>query len=420
MRKSGSDGWQGIEAGMEGGMIVAVDLDLYGARDALLWNAMKALWQGDVARAWQSCSNFVGDDLKFTGTRLLFLYQLIGELDYFSGGDEAECWFRRYMDKCNASFGVNETVLFHLGNLCARKGDSLHAMVYYHKALHIKKYYPEVYVNIALLAEQQGDSKLLQQMQLQMEDKGRMALARGEMQERRWREIPAIDPWQIPIFINARDRLGCLKQLLDWLRDAGYANIHILDNASTYPPLLEYYAKLEEQGIRVWRLGTNLGHTALWQSGILEKLDIRTPYVYTDPDVLPVENCPKDFLAVLLGLLRKYPWLEKAGLGICYEDLTYFDASAKREWEKNFYQVPVEEGVYFAPVDTTFALYRDARHYSVEAAVRTAGQLMCRHLPWYYDYEHLPEDEQYYMAHANNSSTLKEDWCKQGGSGNDE
>ena len=395
---------------MEGGRIV--EGNFYGVRDALLWDGMKALWQGDMAQAWQLCSHLIGDDVIFSDTRVIFVCKLIGELNYFSGGEEAEVWFHRYMANCPAFYGVNETVIFHLGNLYARKGDLLQALAYYQKALDVKKYYPEVFVNIALLADLQGEPELGQQLQLQLDGKGRTALAHRELQERRWREIPAIDHWQIPIFINARDRLGCLRQLLDWFQDAGYANIHILDNASTYPPLLDYYATLEEQGIRVWRLGKNLGYTALWWSGILEKLDIRTPYVYTDPDVLPVENCPKDFVAVLLGLLRKYPWLEKAGLGLCYEDLTYFDAPAKREWEKNFYQVPVEEGVYFAPVDTTLALYRDARHYCIEEAVRTAGKLVCRHLPWYYDYEHLPEDEQYYMAHANGSSSLNGDWRK--------
>ena len=31
--------------------------------------------------------------------------------------------------------------------------------------------------------------------------------------------------------------------------------------------------------------------------------------------------------------------------------------------------------------------------------------MMVRHLPWYLDAENLPEDERYYMAHANESST---------------
>ena len=34
-------------------------------------------------------------------------------------------------------------------------------------------------------------------------------------------------------------------------------------------------------------------------TGILHQLDIRTPYVYTDPDVLPVESCPKGLVARL-------------------------------------------------------------------------------------------------------------------------
>lgn len=32
--------------------------------------------------------------------------------------------------------------------------------------------------------------------------------------------------------------------------------------------------------------------------------------------------------------------------------------------------------------------------------------MMIRHLPWYLDRNHLPEDERYYMEHANSSSTL--------------
>lgn len=383
----------------------------YGYSDRLLWDSIEALWQGDMALAWRAFDGFAGDSVDVSSTRELFLYQLLGELQLASGNyDQAEECFGKYRDKFPAFAGENETVLFHLGNISAYKGDLPRALTYYREALGIRKYYPEVFINIALLAEQMGDSDLGRQMPLNEED-GKL-LDRREFQERRRREMPETNPWQIPIFINARDRLDCLRQLVDWLRQAGYEKIYILDNASTYQPLLDYYGTLEEQGIWVLKLRQNLGHTALWQSGILEKLDIRTPYIYTDPDVLPLEECPKDFVAELLGLLRKYPWLEKAGLGLYYEDITYFDAAAKRNWEKMFYQVPVEAGVYFAPVDTTLALYRDARHYCIEEAVRTGGRLMCRHLPWYYDYERLPEDERYYLEHASESSTLRRDWDK--------
>ena len=383
----------------------------YGDDDILLWGCMKALWQGDMTLAWQAFDEFAGDSVDVSGTRELFMYQLLGELQLASGNDDkAEECFQKYRGKFPAIAGKNETVFFHLGNICAHRGALPQALAYYQEALQVRKYYPEVFINIALLAEQLGEQELGRQLPL--DEESRRLLERRELQERHWRDIPEIDPWKIPIFINARDRLGCLRQLVDWLRQAGYEKIYILDNASTYQPLLDYYSMLEEQGIWVLKLRQNLGHTALWRSGILEKLDIRTPYVYTDPDVLPLEECPKDFLADLLELLRKYPWLEKAGLGLYYEDITYFDAAAKQAWEKQFYQIQVEKNVYFAPVDTTLALYRDARHYCIEEAVRTGGRLMCRHLPWYYDYERLPEDERYYLEHANESSTLKMDWDK--------
>ena len=66
----------------------------------------------------------------------------------------------------------------------------------------------------------------------------------------------------------------------------------------------------------------------------------------------------------------------------------------------------MEDNVYFGGVDTTFALYRNYRHYNVHISARTTGKYMARHLPWYYDYQNLPEDERYYAEHANNSSTL--------------
>ena len=66
----------------------------------------------------------------------------------------------------------------------------------------------------------------------------------------------------------------------------------------------------------------------------------------------------------------------------------------------------MERDLYFAPVDTTFALYRNFRHYHLHISARTAGGKMARHLPWYYDYDHLPEDEKYYMEHANRSASF--------------
>ena len=46
---------------------------------------------------------------------------------------------------------------------------------------------------------------------------------------------------KIPIIINNFNRLTYLKDLIFFLEKNGYVNIVVIDNASTYPPLLEYY-----------------------------------------------------------------------------------------------------------------------------------------------------------------------------------
>lgn len=55
--------------------------------------------------------------------------------------------------------------------------------------------------------------------------------------------VKNIDYKKTPIIINNFNRLSTTVQLIDALKQRGYNNIHILDNQSTYPPLLEFYKK---------------------------------------------------------------------------------------------------------------------------------------------------------------------------------
>lgn len=74
---------------------------------------------------------------------------------------------------------------------------------------------------------------------------------------------------EIPIIINNFNRLTTLCLLIEALEKRGYSNIYIIDNASTYPPLLEYYNKCP---YTVFRLTENLGFKALWKSHLNKKL----------------------------------------------------------------------------------------------------------------------------------------------------
>lgn len=205
---------------------------------------------------------------------------------------------------------------------------------------------------------------------------------------------------QYPTFIICRDRVSCTTQIVEWLENAGQERIYLVDNDSTYEPLLEYYEKTNHTVIR---LGGNYGQTSPWITGVLEK-NVRDNefFVVTDPDILPTEECPLDALDYFKDLLDLYSDRTKAGFSLRYDDLPD-DYKFKQEvidYEDQFtYWHQPQPGVYFAPIDTTFALYRPRASADISYSIRTAYPYVARHLPWYIDSDNLTEEEIYYREH---------------------
>ncbi|MBD9168708.1 MAG: glycosyltransferase [Parabacteroides johnsonii] len=159
---------------------------------------------------------------------------------------------------------------------------------------------------------------------------------------------------EIPIIINNFNRLTTLRQLIDILTACGYTNIYILDNASTYPPLLEYYKTCP---FTVFHLNQNLGFKALWKSP-LKKRFCNDYYIYTDSDVIPADYCPKDFIDYFLEELKKHPLARKIGFSLRIDNIPDFYVHKEEviNLEKRYYAQPPKEGLYRAPIDTTFAV----------------------------------------------------------------
>ena len=80
-----------------------------------------------------------------------------------------------------------------------------------------------------------------------------------------------MDYKSIPIIINNYNRLTSLKILISSLEKMGYKNLFIIDNASTYPPLLEYYNTCP---YKVFRLNNNVGYLALWKTDMIQDVYI--------------------------------------------------------------------------------------------------------------------------------------------------
>ena len=209
---------------------------------------------------------------------------------------------------------------------------------------------------------------------------------------------------KIPIFILSFNRLSYLKKIIRYLEKCGYTNIYIIDNMSTFPPLIEYYKTIP---YNIIYLNENLGHLAFWKSKLFDKYR-NNFYVLTDPDVLPIEDCPNDFLEKFFYCLKKYPFMRKVGFSLKIDDLPSDTIFFKDiyNWEKQFYNYPINNSkLYYAPIDTTFALYlpdKFCKGIEYSRAIRTAYPYTARHLPWYKKINELAEEDFYYSNKKNN------------------
>ena len=211
-------------------------------------------------------------------------------------------------------------------------------------------------------------------------------------------EIPYKDT---PIVINNFNRIDTLLILIKGLETRGYNNIYIIDNDSTYPPLLEYYKKCPYP---VYMLNKNIGHLSIWETGIYKQFT-DSYFAYTDSDLEIHPDCPDDFIEKFILLLKKYPKALKVGFSICINDLpdSYSLKKQVQDWENQYWQIEIEPNVFKAPIDTTFAVYKPyfkGEFIDIQQLyLRTGFPYSVRHLPWYVDNNNLTEEEQYYVSH---------------------
>lgn len=211
--------------------------------------------------------------------------------------------------------------------------------------------------------------------------------------------VKKIDHKDIPIIINNRNRLTFLKMLIEALQRRGYNNIYILDNDSTYPPLIEFYNNIN---CKVILLRENRGFDALSQIPLYKEIK-KNYFVYTDSDVVPVSICPEDFLDYFLNVLKKYPSIQKVGFSLKIDDLP--DHNDKKneiiKWESQYFENSFKENLFFAAIDTTFALHRPLATLSTKGRfkhLRTGWPYEAKHMPWYNDSSNLSKEEQYYNS----------------------
>jgi hypothetical protein len=243
-----------------------------------------------------------------------------------------------------------------------------------------------------------------------------------------WEQGPLIfgradmNPADVPVVINSFNQLTYLRTMLGQMDRLGVSKVYVLDQASTYAPLLDYLKEIERT-VTVIRLRNNNGPHWLFTSGFSSLLP--RYFIYTDPDIVFPETMPRSLVGDLMRV-SKATNATKVGLALDIsrpDDIknARLQLSGREytipEWEQQFWSKPIRFSgfeVYEAPVDTTFALYNRARfdreirrfqagdvYYCMDmpGSYRLGGPYTSVHLPWMLD-DPIPQDElEHYIAH---------------------
>ena len=189
------------------------------------------------------------------------------------------------------------------------------------------------------------------------------------------------------VYITVKDLLDLPRAMVEDIVRLGGTPI-LVDNASTYPPTVEW---LNSTTHRVVRMEKNKGIRAAWTiPGLTER------YVVTDCD-LDLSTVPSDVFQVMHEELNRADTYTKVGLSLEINDIP--DHNPDKPFilsnEGKYWNTKEGRG-YNAPIDTTFAMYRRSG-WGGYSAIRLDRPYTARHVPWYWDPKHLPEDYKHYL-----------------------
>lgn len=220
-----------------------------------------------------------------------------------------------------------------------------------------------------------------------------------------------LPPDCIPILINNFNRLDLLKKQIEWLLNLDdKVAILIVDNLSTYPPLLDYYKNIDHPLVQVIYLNFNS-----WRKGVeyigRKKLPGFKKYIITDSDLLPYHNTPKNIVGHLSMLLDQYPEYNHIGSSLEIDDLP--DYNPLKETiirHESIFWPPLAKclnnEVYVAKIDTTFAMYRNSSTpLDTEPALRAVRPYTLKHVDWYLNPKNHTQEFKYYLRSCKSFAT---------------
>jgi FkbM family methyltransferase len=190
----------------------------------------------------------------------------------------------------------------------------------------------------------------------------------------------------IPIVIVAYNQLTYIRNMVFQCLPLT-KKIYIIDNKSTYEPLLSWYKEETPKfkSIELIRNKGNEGHLT-WKKYISRFPD---EYIITDPDLYFNPKMPPNSIDILSNIGKKYN-AEIIGLALDISDHNDFISKTAfgqtiYAWESKFWKNKINNtddiDIYQAAIDTTFALRSKSRKNG--KSLRVAGDFTSKHMPWY-------------------------------------
>jgi FkbM family methyltransferase len=212
----------------------------------------------------------------------------------------------------------------------------------------------------------------------------------------------------IPVVIIGYNQLSYIKNMVSQL-EKYTSDIIIVDNNSSYEPLLNYYAN--DFKYTLLRQKQNHGYTVVYSEFVQNLLG--NIYIMTDPDLQFNSKLPDNFIESLLHV-SNYFKAYKVGFALFIEsddlrtDIFYQGKSIKEweapSWQKDLYY-PMNPNLllYDVGIDTTFCLVN--KTYPNNLNIRVAGDFTCLHLPWFKNFKDFLTEGEYEFYLQNNIST---------------
>jgi len=198
--------------------------------------------------------------------------------------------------------------------------------------------------------------------------------------------------------------------MVEWFHKIEGLRVVIIDNDSTYEPLLEWY---KTGSCEVIFHKSNGGPYVAW-TGYVDALVRESGqkfYAITDSD-LDFSNVPLDLFDKIKELYESLHSVKVVKIGTSLETNDLPDneyTQDVKQWESRFWNNPMASydgktlcvPIYQKPIDTTFAVYHYGRGNRRNSNFRMDRPYTVRHLPWYEDINSCSEEYKYYIKNAN-------------------